>query len=243
MGKEGIESRATEQNKNDVVFCFDVDGTLINENSHNYITRVLFWQYGNTVQEGREDEIREYMQKFLADPIIGWKNKKETENLMSEILEAGYKIAIVTHNIFRVAIKYLVEQLELSVEDKSKIFVVLGDFVNTRQKQIEKVKEHFKIEKFQNIVLIDDNEDNIIAAKEADVQTVIVNKYGVEYLRYASKLLRNFLNPDDVSTEELSSDGSADEVIVIDFEKCNLSNGEYTFCQEKDILLGDAHYL
>lgn len=243
MGKKAVELIVIEQDKNNVAFCFDVDGTLTNENSHNYITRALFWQYGNTVQEGREDEVREYMQRFLADPIVGWKNKKETENLMSEILEAGYKIAVVTHNVFRVAIEYLVKQLELPAEDKSKIFVVLGDFVDTRQKQIEKVKEHFKIEKFQNIVLIDDNRDNITVAKKTGVQTVLVNEHGVEYLRYASKLLRNFFDPDDVSTEELSNDGSDDNVMGIDFEKCNLSNGEYTFCQEKDMLLGDTHYL
>lgn len=179
MGKEAIELIVIEQDKNNVAFCFDVDGTLINANSHNYIASLLFCKYNNIVQEGREDEIRKYMQKFLADSIVGWKNKKETENLMSEIFEAGYKIAIVTHNVFRVVIEYLVEQLELPAEDKSKIFVVLGDFVNSRQKQIEKVKEHFKIEKFQNIVLIDDNKDNIIAAEDAGVQTVIVNEYGI----------------------------------------------------------------
>ncbi|WP_341790249.1 hypothetical protein [Rickettsia endosymbiont of Polydrusus tereticollis] len=242
MGKEGIESRATEQNKNDVVFCFDVDGTLINSNSHNYIISSLLRKYGNAVQEGREDKIRGYMQEFLASPIIGWKNKKETENLMSEIFKADYKIAVVTHNIFRVAIECLVEQLELSAEDKSKIFVVLGGFVNTRQKQIEKVKEHFKIEKFQNIVLIDDNSNNITTAKKVGVQTVTVDKYGMDYLRYASKLLRNFLNPDDVSTEELSSDDSNNEIMGIDFEKCNLSNGEYTPWQSEE-LLGDSNNL
>ncbi|WP_342269914.1 HAD family hydrolase [Rickettsia endosymbiont of Orchestes rusci] len=257
MGKGKTELRATSElmvieqdivRDDDVVFCFDVDGTLVNGNSHNDVGNKLFRKYGNVAEKGRENEIRGYMQKFLANPIVGWKNKKETEELMSKIFEAGYKIALVTHNIFHVAIEYLVEQLELSAGDKSKIFVVLGDSGGSRQKQIEEVKKHFKIDKFQNMVLIDDNDDNIMVAQEAKMKVVIVNQYGKEYLEYAYKLLRSFLNPDDVSTEKVSSDNSSDEAMDIsaDFKNWNLSDnlsdGEYTPWLEDARPLGDIHH-
>ncbi|MCC8467868.1 MAG: hypothetical protein LN589_04185 [Rickettsia endosymbiont of Eriopis connexa] len=113
-------------NDNIVLFIFDFDGTLVNGHSH-YCVGKQTWEricryMANKVFD--TDAIRDqvmteltnywsiqFMEDFLNNEDLGWKNKEQLVRLFKNIISSGHKIAIASFNDYPNAVKYALEQL------------------------------------------------------------------------------------------------------------------------------------
>ncbi|BFD46858.1 MAG: hypothetical protein DMENIID0002_15040 [Rickettsia endosymbiont of Sergentomyia squamirostris] len=174
--KQQEDCSETETPSNNILLCFDLDGTILKGSLHNALNTTL--NYVDCVK------------RFLEDETKNWKNKELLVELFQKALTIGCHIAIVSFNLYPDWIKYALEQL-LGSTLSEKIYVVSHPRRNDykgKQEHIEEAKRHFGVSKNEQVVLIDDDLNNVDIAKKNGMQGIHV-KEGIEYLNKAFEIV------------------------------------------------------
>ena len=154
------------------LFCFDFDKTLVKGHLHNAMV-----QYANSGGE----KFRAKVAELIKDPDVGLRNPKEIVKLMRKIWANGHHIAIVSFTQFSQMVQLALQELGLSNEEMK--LVDRQCFPPEKEYQVWfpgknfhllKSMKEFDISDPTQVLLIDDSEINIKAAKQAFYATVQV---------------------------------------------------------------------
>jgi len=150
--------------KEEYLFCWDFDNTIINGNSHDFFDTMNI----------KGSAPKELINKFLADPATGLRNPLKLLSAIRMTLKHGHKIAITTLSEYPEVIEPALQKLGLTEDEINKVKIIAGPSSTLypgKLKHIRKAMDHFGVTTKQSVYLIDDNKENCSVAKK--------NGYGV----------------------------------------------------------------
>ncbi|KIE05336.1 hypothetical protein NF27_DT01100 [Candidatus Jidaibacter acanthamoeba] len=156
--------------------CFDFDQTILNEHSHN---QIKCKQLSNFSEHIEADYLGELINQ---EPDGVFKNREKLLETFNLFFEQGHNIAITSFTEYKSLIIPVLKFLGLSKEQLSKIHVEAWlpktqDYMSKFGKNghIRKAMDHFKVNEYQLVMLIDDSINNIEIAKHNNIKTVLVS--------------------------------------------------------------------
>ncbi len=161
--------------KNTKLVCIDFDLTMTKIHIHNMmVNKKLPPKYKNNPilingkkikTEDPNDKAQYELKKLktlLDDDFL--RNSKNQKFFFNQLIKSEIKIAIVSHTAYPEVIDIALDELGL---DKEKILVISGINKKNKNEHIKKALEYYKIDDIekQNVLLIDDDINNLKAAK------------------------------------------------------------------------------
>lgn len=165
------------------LFCFDFDNTIVDGHFHNAL-----FSMGVHPTKATPEQINELLEKHAIF------NEALLLKTFKTILSNGHHIAITTWSLYPEVIRPTLRKLGLSEAEIAKIHIESGfpHVMNDGKKgHIARAKQHFEITDNKNVFLIDDDENNILLARE-EGQTgfhAVSPKTNTDYLQNILTLL------------------------------------------------------
>ena len=145
--------------KEEYLFCWDFDNTIINGNSHDFFDTM-------NIKGSAPNEL---INKFLTDPATGLRNPLKLLSAIRMTLKHGHKIAITTLSEYPEVIEPALQKLGLTEDEINKVKIIAGPSSTLypgKLKHIRKAMDHFGVTTKQSVYLIDDNKENCSLAKK-----------------------------------------------------------------------------
>jgi len=151
--------------KEEYLFCWDFDNTIIKCNSHDFFDTLNI----------TGPAPKELINKFLADPDTGLRNPLKLLSTIRKTLKHGHKIAITTLSEYPEVIEPALQKLGLMEDEINKVKIIAGPSSTLypgKLKHIRKAMDHFGVTTKQSVYLIDDNKENCSLAKKNGYGTI-----------------------------------------------------------------------
>lgn len=183
--------------KEEYLFCWDFDNTIINGNSHDFFDTMNI----------KGSAPKELINKFLADPATGLRNPLKLLSAIRMTLKHGHKIAITTLSEYPEVIEPALQKLGLTTEEITKVKIIdapSSPLYPGKLKHIKKAMDHFGIKIKQSVYLIDDNEENCSLAEKNGYGAIKVEATDSgEYLTKIDKLITVKSTTDEFTTDKI----------------------------------------
>ncbi len=176
------------------LFCFDFDYTISNKHTHNDMFKQFDIEMGNELKFWGEN--RKACEDFIRG-IAPLGDAAEWKKLFENLVESRNFVAIVSFNVFGKELIpfYLKEVIGLD-DDFIRNHIKIVSFLppleeqNSKSKHIDQAKQELNLTDLSDdcVVLVDDDEKNIAAAKKAGNKTIHVQRNNAAHINTVLEL-------------------------------------------------------